>query len=113
METLDPVESDVAEDRATDRMSADSPVDVGGAVGAGRMAPTAFRCRRQMDIERESGSHTVACFELSANSLVYAVAPTAPPRPRDACRQGRLLSLGQLQQKQREVVWQLRLDASL
>jgi hypothetical protein len=39
METLDSVETAGARDRAAHRVPADSPVDVGEAASAGRMAP--------------------------------------------------------------------------
>jgi hypothetical protein len=112
METLDPVEHDVVEGRVVDLATAATPADVGEAAVCGRRAPTAFRHRRQMDAECNLEPQNMACFELSANQLVYASTPSAPQRVEDACRQGRPASFGLLQNKQRETIWQLKSDAS-
>ena len=112
METLDPVEHDVVEGRVADLATAAAPADVGEAAVCGRMAPASFSCRRQVDAERSSEPQDMACFELGANQLVYASTPSAPQRAQDACRQGRPASFRLLQNKQREVIWQLRSDVS-
>jgi hypothetical protein len=112
MEILDPVEHDVVEGCVARLTPADSPSDIGESAGCGRIAPAAFRCRRQVDNERNLEPPNMACFELSANQLVYASTPSAPQRAQDTCRQGRPASFGLLQNKQREVIWQLRLDVS-
>ena len=112
METLDPVEHDVVEGRVADLATAAAPADVGEAAVCGRMAPASFRRRRQVDPERRSEPPDLACFELGANQLVYASMPSAPQRAQDTCRQGRPASFRLLQNKQREVIWQLKSDAS-
>jgi hypothetical protein len=111
METLDPVEHDVVEGRVADLATAAAPADVGGAAVCGRMAPAAFRRRRQVDPERRSEPPDLACFELGANQLVYASSPCAPQRAQHIDRQG-LSPFKLLQNKQREVLWQLKSDAS-
>ena len=83
METLDPVEHDVVEGRVADLATAAAPADVGGAVVCGRRAPAAFRCRRQVDTERNLEPQNMACFELGANHLVYASKSSAPQRAQD------------------------------
>jgi hypothetical protein len=113
MEILDPVEHDIVEGRVADLATAAAPADVGEAAVCGKMAPASFRRRRQVDAERNLGSQNLACFELSANQLVYASMPSAPQRAQDTCRQGRPASFRLLQNKQREVIWQLKSDASL
>jgi hypothetical protein len=112
METLIPVEHDVIEGRVADLATAAAPADVGEAAVCGRMAPASFRSRRQVDPERRSEPPDLACFELGENLLVYASIPSAPQRAQDTCRQGRPASLRLLQNKQREVIWQLKSDAS-
>lgn len=111
-ETLDPVEHDVIEGRAAGLATAAAPADVGEAAVYGRMAPSSFKRRRQVDPERRSEPPDVACFELGANQLFYVSMPSAPQRAQDTCRQGRPASFGLPQNKQREVIWQLRSDAS-
>jgi hypothetical protein len=111
METLDPVQHDVVEGRVADLTPAATPVAIGEAAGA-RMAPAAFKCRRQVDAERTMETPGMACFELSPNQLVYASVPSAPHRAQDACQQGRPATFRLLQSKQREVIWQLRSDVS-
>ena len=113
METLDPIAHDVVECRVADSVPGASPVDAGEYPGAGRLAPASFRYRRRVGTQRRPGSLTVARFELSAHQCIYAFAPSAPLRARDACRKRLLVSFELLQNKQREVIWQLRLDASL
>jgi hypothetical protein len=113
MKTLDPIEHDVVEDRAADGVPAASPIDIGEAAGIGRLAPASFRYRRPVDAEHSAGSLIVASFELSAHKLVYSTAPSTPLRALIPCHKGILASCGFLQQKQREVIWQLRLDVSL
>ena len=112
METLDTVEHDVVEGRVADLATAASPISLGEAAGCGRVAPAAFRCRRQVDTECNSEPPNMACFELSANRLVYASTPSAPQRAQDTGRQGRPASFRLLHNKQREVIWQLKSDAS-
>ena len=112
METLDTVEHDVVEGRVADLATAAAPADVGEAAVCGKMAPASFTHRRQVDPERRSEPPGLACFELGANQLVYASMPSAPQLAQDACRQERPASLGLLQNKQREVIWQLKSDAS-
>jgi hypothetical protein len=112
METLVPVEHDVVEGRVADLVPAASPTSLGEAAGGGRTVPAAFRCHRQVDAERNLGPQNLACFELGANPLVYASTPSAPQRAQDTCRQGRPASFRLLQNKQREVIWQLKSDAS-
>ena len=109
METLDPVEHDVIEGRVADMATAAAPVGIGEAAVCGRVAPAAFSRRRQADTERSRESSTVACFELGANQLTYV---SAPQPTQDPCRPGRLACFRQLQNKQREVIWQLKSDAS-
>jgi len=112
METLVPVEHDVVEGRVGHLAPAASPSDIGEAAGGGRVAPAAFRCRRQVDTEHALEPQNMACFELGANQFVYASTPSAPQRAQDTCRQGRPASFSLLQHKQREVIWQLKSDAS-
>jgi hypothetical protein len=112
MKTLDPVEHDVIEGRVADLATTATPADIGVAAVYGRMAPAAFRCRRQVDTERSQEAPTVACFELGANQLVYVNAPSTPQRAPDACRKGLQASFKLLQNKQREVIWQLKSDVS-
>jgi hypothetical protein len=112
METLDTVEHDVVEGRVADLATAAAPADVGEAAVCGKMAPTSFTHRRQVDPERRSEPPDLACFELGANQLVYASTPCAPQRAQNIGRQGRLPSFKLLHDKQREVLWQLRSDAS-
>jgi len=113
METLDPVEHDVVEGRVADLATAAAPADVGEAAVCGRIAPASFKCRRQVDPERRSEPPDLACFVLGANQLVYASTPCAPQRAQNIGRQGRLPSFKLLHDKQREVIWQLKSDASL
>ena len=112
MKTLDPVEHDVIEGRVADLATAATPAEISVAAAFGRMAPAAFRCRRQVDTERSQESPTVACFELGANQLVYVNAPSAPQRAPESCRKGLQTSFKLLQNKQREAIWQLRSDVS-
>jgi hypothetical protein len=112
METLDPVEHDVVEGRVADMATAAAPAYGGEAAVCGRIAPASFKSRRQVDTERRSEPQDVACFELSANQLVYASAPSAPQRAQDTCRQGRLAYFNLLHNKQKEAIWQLRSDVS-
>jgi hypothetical protein len=113
METLDPVEHDVVEGRVADLATAAAPADVGEAAVCGKMAPASFSCRRPVDAERRSESQNVACFVIGANQLIYASTPCAQQRAPNIGRQGRLPSFKLLHDKQREVLWQLRSDASL
>jgi hypothetical protein len=112
METLDPVEHDVVEGRVADLATAAAPVDVGVAAVISKMSPASFGYVRQVGAERRAEAQSVACFELGANQFVYASAPSAPSRAQDAYRQERPASFRPLQHKQREVIWQLRSDAS-
>ena len=109
METLDPVEHDVVEVRVADLATVATPADVGEAAVCGRIAPASFSCRRPVDAERRSESQNIACFVLGANQLIYA---STPQRAQDACRPGRLACIRPLLNKQREVIWQLKSDAS-
>ena len=112
METLDPVEHDVVEGRVADLATAAAPAYVGEAAVCGKRAPVSFRRRRQVDPERRSEPPDLACFELGADQFVYASTPSEPQRVQDTCRQGHGASFRLLQNKQREVLWQLRSDVS-
>jgi hypothetical protein len=112
METLDPVEHDVVEGRVAVVATAAAEAEVGEAAVCGKLAPASFRRRRQADPERHAEPPDLACFELGANQLVYASMPSAPQRAQDTCRQGRPASFRMLQHKQKEVIWQLKSDAS-
>jgi hypothetical protein len=113
METLDTVEHDVIEGRVADLATAAAPANVGEAAVCGRMTPASFKRRRQVDPERRSESPDLACFELGANQLVYASTPCAPQRAQHIGWQERQPSFKLLHDKQREVIWQLKSDASL
>jgi hypothetical protein len=112
METLNPVEHDVVEGRVADLATAAAPADVGEAAVVGRIAPASFSCRRPVEVERRLESQDIACFVLGANQLVYASTPPASQRAQAPCRPGRLACFRLLQNKQREVIWQLKSDAS-
>jgi hypothetical protein len=113
METLDPIKHDVVEGRVAHVATAAAPADVGGTAVGGRIAPASFSCRhRHVDPERRSESPERACFELGLNQLVYASTPSAPQRAQHIGRQGRLSPFTLLHDKQREVIWQLKSDAS-
>ena len=112
MEILDPVENDVVEGCVAHLAPAALPISLGEAAGCGRIAPATFRCRRQVDTERNSEPQNMACFELGANQFVYASVRSAPQRAQNTCRQGRPAFFRLLQNKQREVIWQLKSDAS-
>jgi len=114
MKTFDPAENDVIEGCVAHLVPAASPISLGEAAGCGRVAPAAFRYWRPVDTEHALEPQNMACFELGANQLVYASTPSAPQRAQHACRQEPLgtVQFRLLQNKQREVIWQLRLDAS-
>ena len=111
MKTLDPVEHDVVEGRVADLATAAAPIDVGMAAVISKVSPASFGYVRQVGGERRTEAQSVACFELAADQFVYASTPSEPQRVQDACRQGHGASFRLLQNKQREVLWQLRSDA--
>ena len=108
METLDPVENDVVEGRIADLATAAAPAVVGEAAVCGRMAPSSFRSRRQVDPGRRAEPPDLACFELSASRLVYASTSYTPLHTPTISRQGCRTNFRVLQEKQREAIWQLK-----
>jgi hypothetical protein len=112
METLDPVEHDVVEGRVADLATAATPVAIGEAAICGRMAPTSFKCRRQVDAEQSMAAPGMACFELGPHQIVYASTPSEPHRAPRTYYKGPQATFRLLQNKQREVICQLRSDVS-
>jgi hypothetical protein len=112
METLDPVEHDVIEGRVADLATAAAPVAIGEAAICGRVAPTSFKCRRQVDAERSMEAPGAASFELGPHQLVYTSAPSEPQRAPGTYYRGLQATFRVLQNKQREVIWQLKSDVS-
>jgi hypothetical protein len=117
METLDPVEHDVVEHdviegRVADLATAAAPVAIGEAAIYGRVALTSFKGRRQVDAERSMEASGAASFELGSHRVVYTSAPPELHLAPAPYHKGLQATFKLLQNKQREVIWQLRSDVS-